>query len=161
MKENIAKIIDSLKGFWNKIKEQLKKIDIINKLVAIMRANRLVLSIIFFCAVILTLILIATLGWGEFVVPVCVLMILEVTMSVLLHRTEIWIHGVLLLLHIIVGFIIGRVPMTLLCVIAYVTTTLTQQLALKRAVENAKVETETVAEPVKEEIKSSSKKKKK
>lgn len=159
MKENIAKIIDSLKGFWNKIKEQLKKIDIINKLVAIMRANRLVLSIIFFCAVILTLILIATLGWGEFVVPVCVLMILEVTMSVLLHRTEIWIHGVLLLLHIIVGFIIGRVPMTLLCVTAYVTTTLTQQLALKRAVENAKVE--TVAEPVKEEKKSSSKKKKK
>lgn len=159
MKENIAKIIDSLKGFWNKIKEQLKKIDILNKLVVIMRANRLVLSIIFFCAVILTLILIATLGWGEFVVPVCVLMILEVTMSVLLHRTEIWIHGVLLLLHIIVGFIIGRVPMTLLCVIAYVTTTLTQQLALKRAVENAKVE--TVAEPVKEEKKSSSKKKKK
>lgn len=135
MKENITKILDTIKGFWSKVKERLKKINVINKLVELMRAHRLVLSIIFFCAVILTLILIPTLGWGEFVVPVCVLMILEVVMAVLLHRTELWIHGVLLLLHIIVGFVIGRVPMTILCLIAYVTTTLTQQMAFKKVVE--------------------------
>ena len=93
MKENITKILDTIKGFWTKTKEQLKKINVVNKLVELMKAHRFVLSIVFFCVVILTLILVATLGWGEFVVPVCVLMILEVAMAVLLHRTEIWIHG--------------------------------------------------------------------
>lgn len=160
MKENIAKVLDTIKGFWNKIKEQLKKINVLNKLVAVMRAHRLVLSIIFFCVAILTLILIATLGWGEFVVPVCVLMILEVAMAVLLHRTEIWIHGVLLLLHVVVGVIIGRVPLTILCMVAYVVTTLTQQMAFKKAVDTVKDETETVSEPTKEEKKSNSKKNK-
>ena len=140
MKENITKILDTIKGFWNKTKEQLKKINVVNKLVALVKAHRLVLSIVFFCVVILTLILIATLGWGEFVVPVCVLMILEVAMAVLLHRTEIWIHGVLLLLHIIIGVLIGRIPLTILCLIAYVTTTLTQQMVFEKTVETEKEE---------------------
>lgn len=137
MKEKITKILDIIKGFCGKVKEQLKKIDVLNKVVALARTNRLVLSIIFFCAAILTLILIATLGWGEFIVPVCVLMILEVAMAVLLHRTEIWIHGVLLALHIIVGIIIARVPLTILCMVAYVVTTLTQQVAFKKVAETS------------------------
>jgi membrane-anchored glycerophosphoryl diester phosphodiesterase (GDPDase) len=62
---------------------------------------------------------------------------------------------------IIVGVVIGRVPMTILCMIAYVTTTLTQHLALQKTVETTNVETETVSEPVKKENKSHNKKKKK
>ena len=155
MKEQITKILDKIKGFWGKIKEQLKKIDVVNKLVALMRAHRFVLSLIFFCVVILTLILIATVGWGEFVVPVCVLMILEVAMAVLLHRTELWIHGILLVLHIVVGIIIGRVPLTILCMIAYVGTTLTQQMAFK------KTERAEVVEQPETEKKSSTEKNKK
>ena len=161
MKENITKILDTIKGFWTKTKEQLKKINVVNKLVELMRAHRFVLSIAFFSVVILTLILVATLGWGEFVVPVCVLMILEVAMAVLLHRTEIWIHGVLLLLHIIVGILIGRVPLMIFCVIAYVTTTLTQQMAFKKAIETVNAETETAPASSKEEKKSNYKKNKK
>ena len=131
MKENITKALNKGKELWGKIKEQLKKINVLNKVVEFARKHRLVLSIIFFCAVILTLILIAILGWGEFVVPVCVLMLLEVVMAVLLHHTEIWIHGVLLVLHIVVGILIGRVPLTILCIIAYIAATLTQRMAFK------------------------------
>ena len=131
MKENITKALNKVKELWGKIKEQLKKINVLKKTVEFARKHRLVLSIIFFCAVILTLILIAILGWGEFVVPVCVLMLLEVVMAVLLHHTEIWIHGVLLALHIVVGIIIGRVPLTILCIIAYIAATLTQRMAFK------------------------------
>ena len=131
MKENITKALNKGKELWGKIKEQLKKINVLNKTVEFARKHRLVLSIIFFCAVILTLILIAILGWGEFVVPVCVLMLLEVVMAVLLHHTEIWIHGVLLVLHIVAGIIIGRVPLTILCIIAYIAATLTQRMAFK------------------------------
>lgn len=131
MKENITKALNKGKELWGKIKEQLKKINVLNKVVEFARKHRLVLSIIFFCAVILTLILIAILGWGEFVVPVCVLMLLEVVMAVLLHHTEIWIHGVLLVLHIVAGILIGRVPLTILCIIAYIAATLTQRMAFK------------------------------
>ena len=133
MKEKISKISDTIKGLLNKIKEQLKKINAINKMVEVLKPHRLVLSIVFFVAVILTLILVATLGWGEFVVPVCVLMILEVTMAVLLHRSELWLHGILLILHIVAGILIGRVPMTMLCIVAYLTTTITQNVACKKA----------------------------
>ena len=156
MKENLSKVLEKVKGFLGKIKEQLKKIDVLNKVVALAKSNRTVLSIIFFCIAILTLILIATLGWGEFVVPVCVLMVLEVTMAVLLHRTEIWIHGVLLALHIIVGIIIARVPLTILCMVAYVITTLTQQMAFERVSES----TEKVEETEKKVVSHKSTKKK-
>ena len=139
MKENVKKMIDLAKKYWEKVKEywkklkdKLKKIDFVNKVVGLARKNRLVLSIIFFCIAILCIILVATVGWGEFVVPVCVLMILEVAMAVLLHRTEVWIHGVLMALHLIAGIIIGRLPLTLLCMLAYVITTLTQQFAFKK-----------------------------
>ena len=52
-------------------------------------------------------------------------------MAVLLHHTEIWVHGVLLVLHIVAGIIIGRVPLTILCIIAYIAATLTQRMAFK------------------------------
>ena len=136
MKEKITKIIDKMKDFWKKVKEplgklkeQLKKNNALHKVMELAKKHRLVLSIIFFCVVMLTLILVAVLGWGEFVVPVCVLMILEVVMAVLLHHTEIWIHGVLVAMHIIVGILIARLPLTILCIIAYIAATLTQRMA--------------------------------
>ena len=135
MKENFDKILNKVKELCNKAKEELKKFDAINKVVAIARANRLVLSVAMFIVAILSLILIATLGWGEFVVPVCALMILEVAMSVINHRTEIWIHGILLGLHLVVGILINRFPMMFLCMMAYIITTLTQQIAFKKCAE--------------------------
>ena len=156
MKEKISKVLDRVKGFWNKITEQMKKINVINKIIETAVKHRFVLYIVFFLAVLLGLILIATLGWGEFVVPVCALVILEVTMSVLLHRSELWVHGTLLILHMVVGILIGRVPMTILCMVAYVTTTLTQNMAFNKAEKSVEVQAE-----VKTDEKSTIKKKNK
>ena len=66
------------------------------------------------------------------------------------------VHGVLLALHVIVGIIIARVPLTILCMVAYVITTLTQQMAFKRAAET----TEKVEETEKKEASTKSNKKK-
>ena len=149
MKEKLANILNKVKEFFKnvklpkvdltklkatllKIKERLKKIDVLNKLVALMRAHRLVLSLIFFCVAILALILGATLGSGEFVVQVCVLMIIEVAMAVLLHKSELWIHAILLVAQVVTAFVIDRVSLTILCVVAYIVTTITLQLAFKK-----------------------------
>ena len=152
MKEKLNKITEKIKGLWLKVKEQLKKINVIKKTVDVARAHRVVLSVVFFCIVMLALILIPTLAWSEFVVPVCVLMVLEVAMAVMLHKTELWIHGVLLLLHIVIGAVIGRVPMMVVCVAAYLLTTLTLQLGFKKE--------EVVEVPVQEEKKPEKPKKK-
>ena len=121
-----------LKTACSKIKERLKKIDVLKKLVVLARRYRLIISLAFFCVTALVLILVATLGWQEFVVPVCVLMIIEAAMAVLLHKTELWIHGILLAAHIVVGVVIDRLPMIILCVIAYVAATITLQFAFKK-----------------------------
>lgn len=147
MKEKLDKVINKIKElvkklpkidtskfkeFGKKIKERLKKIDVLKKLVSLARRYRLILSLVFFCVIALALILVATLGWQEFVVPVCILMIIEAAMAVLLHKTELWIHGILLAAHIIVGVVIDRIPMIILCVIAYVAATITLQFAFKK-----------------------------
>ena len=123
---------NKIKEAFGKMKEGLKKIDVLKKLVIMARKYRLILSLAFFCVTALILILVATLGWQEFVVPVCILMIIEAAMAVLLHKTELWIHGILMAAHIVVGVVIDRLPMIILCMIAYVAATITLQFAFKK-----------------------------
>jgi len=40
-------------------------------------------------------------------------------MAVLLHKAELWKHAVLVIAQIITGVIIGRIPMTIVCVLMY------------------------------------------
>lgn len=129
MKEKMEKLWESSVQFLEKMKEQLKKVDILKKFVGFAKENRLIFSMVLFSLFLLCCILIATIGWGEYVVPVCILMILETTMAMLLHRSELWIHGILMGLHIIVAVIIARVPLTILCMAAYVAATLAQRFA--------------------------------
>jgi len=85
-----------------------------------LKANPFVTSIIAFCVVILILILVAMLALKEFVISVCVLMILEAMMAVLLHKAELWKHAVLVVAQIVAGVIIGRIPLIIICVLAYI-----------------------------------------
>lgn len=93
-----------------------------------MKANRLVTAVVGFAVVSLVLILIAMLALHEFVVSVCVLIIIEAAMAALLHQAEIWKHGILLGLQIVAGIIIKRIPLVIICVIAYVAATFALQL---------------------------------
>lgn len=95
----------------------------VKKTVSFLKANPLVTSMIAFVIAIFVLILVAMLALKEYVVSVCVLMIIETLMAVLLHKVELWKHGVLLVAHIVAGFIIARIPLMVICMVAYIAAT--------------------------------------
>ena len=82
--------------------------------------NKMILFLGIFATIMLALILIPVLAWEEFVVSVCVVLLLAVLMAVLLHKTELWVHGIILAVMLTGGLLIGRFWMMFLCVHAYV-----------------------------------------
>lgn len=109
-----------------------KVVELAKKVWELMKTNRLVTSVVGFSIVSLILILVAMLALQEFVVSVCVLIIIEAAMAALLHQAEIWKHGIVLVLQIVAGVIIQRIPLIIICVIAYVAATLALQLMGKK-----------------------------
>ncbi len=104
-----------------------KVVELAKKAYEYMKANRLVTAGVGFAVVSLILILVAMLALQEFVVSICVLIILEAGMAALLHQAEIWKHGILLGLQLLAGIIIGRIPLIIICVISYVAATFALQ----------------------------------
>ena len=84
-----------------------------------------------FGLVAMILILVAIFALNEFVVSVCALIILEAGMAAFLHKAELWKHGVMLVAQIVAAIIIGRVPLVIICVIAYVAATVALQFMTK------------------------------
>ena len=101
-----------------------KIVSSVKKTAEFLKANPLVSSMIAFVIAILALVLVAMIALHEYVVSVCVLMILETIMAVLLHKVELWKHGVLVVAHIVAGVLIGRVPMMVICVLGYIAATI-------------------------------------
>ena len=97
-----------------------------------MKTNPLITSVVGFSVVSLVLILVAMLALQEFVVSVCVLIIIEAAMAALLHQAEIWKHGILLGLQLLAGIIISRIPLIIICIIAYVAATFALQFMGKK-----------------------------
>lgn len=121
MKEKLVNIKDKVVEFAKKVWE-------------IIKTHSLVTSVAGFSLISLILILVAMIALQEFVVSVCVLIIIEAAMAALLHQAEIWKHGILLALQVVAGVIIGRIPLIVICVIAYVAATLALQLMAKKEV---------------------------
>ena len=109
-----------------------KVIDYAKKVWDTMKTNSLVTASVGFAVVSLILILVAMFALQEFVVSICVLIILEAGMAAMLHHAEIWKHGILLALQVVAGIIIGRIPLIVICVIAYVVATLALQFMAKK-----------------------------
>ncbi|MBQ3560103.1 MAG: hypothetical protein IJA07_11365 [Agathobacter sp.] len=97
-----------------------------------MKTNPLITSVVGFSVVSLVLILVAMLALQEFVVSVCILIIIEAAMAALLHQAEIWKHGILLGVQLLAGIIIKRIPLIIICIIAYVAATFALQLMGKK-----------------------------
>lgn len=159
MKENMQKVIDKIKEFggkikaafdkidtskvkkaWSDLKDKLRKIGFLKAIVHFVRAHRLVISISCFSITFLALVLGAVWGLHEYIVPVCVLMVIEVVMAVLLHRAELWIHGLLLVAQLVVAIVMGRLPLVILCMLAYVAATITMQFAYEQPKKEVKEE---------------------
>ena len=109
-----------------------KVVELAKKVWDSMKNNSLVTSVVGFSVISLILILVAIFALQEFVVSVCVLIIIEAAMAALLHQAEIWKHGILLGLQVVAAIIIGRIPLIIVCVIAYVAATFALQLMGKK-----------------------------
>lgn len=106
--------MEKLKSIKDKI------VDLAKKTFRYLKANPFVTSLICFGVFVFALILVAMLALNEFVISVCVLIILEAMMAMLLHKAELWKHAVLVVAQIVAGVIIGRVPLIIICVLAYI-----------------------------------------
>lgn len=120
-----------------------KGIELAKKAWEWIKANSFVTAMVAFGVVAFVLILVAMLALQEFVVSVCILIIIEVAMAALLHQAEIWKHGVLLGLQFVAGIIIGRVALVIICMLAYVAATFALQLMGKKN-EQAELSSENV-----------------
>ncbi len=109
-----------------------KVIDVVKKVFTYFKTNMMATAVLGFAVVSLILILVAMLALNEFVVSVCVLIILEAGMAAFLHKAEIWKHGIMLAAQVVAGIIIKRIPLVIICVIAYVAATVALQFMTKK-----------------------------
>lgn len=108
-----------------------KMLEIKNKAVELFKSNKMAPAVAIFAVVSLALILVAMLVLNEFVVSICALIILEAGMAALLHKVELWKHGILLAAQFVAGIIIGRISLVIICIIAYVAATVALQFMVK------------------------------
>lgn len=114
---------EKLTDIKNKIITEVEKVEVLKKYVEWIKANRTIASIVAFCVVAVTLLVTAVYSLQEFVVSVCILIVIQVAMAALLHKEELWKHGVLLLAQIVVGVIVNNIPLVAICLVIYVAAT--------------------------------------
>lgn len=85
-------------------------------------------ALIVFAIIELAMILLGILFLQEPVVPVCIVLIAAAGIAALMHNVELWIHGAVILVELIAGILIGRLPLMILCVVMYIVTTATMKL---------------------------------
>ena len=104
----------------------------LDKVFTYFKTNMTVTSAVLYAIVSLVLILVSMFALNEFVVSVCALIILEAGMAAFLHKVELWKHGVMLATQFVAGIIIGRIPLVIVCIIAYVAATVALQFMTKK-----------------------------
>lgn len=62
------------------------------------------------------------------VVPMCVLAMLEAGIAVMLHRAELWLHGVLILAQLLIAAFADRLLLAVLCAVVYALATMALQV---------------------------------
>jgi len=100
-----------------------KVVEFSKKVWTLVKTHSLVTAVVAFSVVSLILILVAMLALQEFVVSVCILIVIEAAMAALLHKVELWKHGVLLVAQIVVGVLVKNIPLVAICVVLYVAAT--------------------------------------
>ena len=116
---------EKLTDMKNKIITEVEKVDVLKRFVDFIKANRMVSAIVAFCVVAVTMLVMAVFQLQEFVVSVCILIVIEAAMAALLHKVELWKHGVLLVAQIVVGVLVKNIPLVAICVVLYVAATAT------------------------------------
>ena len=89
--------------------------------------NPTMMAIGLFSIAAVIVLLTAVLALQEYVVSVCILIVLEAAMAALLHKAELWKHGLLVVFQLVVGAVIQRVGLVVLCMVVYVAATVALQ----------------------------------
>lgn len=96
-----------------------------SKILEWIKTNKALDALILFAIFELAVILVGILAMKEPVVPVCLIVIGAAGIAALMHNVELWIHGVVVLVELISGILISRIPLMVLCIIVYIVTIVT------------------------------------
>lgn len=96
-----------------------------SKILEWIKNNKALDALILFAIFELAVILVGILAMKEPVVPVCLIVIGAAGIAALMHNVELWIHGVVVLVELISGILISRIPLMVLCIIVYIVTIVT------------------------------------
>lgn len=92
------------------------------KILEWIKKNKALDALILFAIFELAVILVGILAMKEPVVPVCLIVIGAAGIAALMHNVELWIHGVVVLVELISGILISRIPLMVLCIVVYIVT---------------------------------------
>lgn len=95
------------------------------KILEWIKTNKALDALILFAIFELAVILVGILAMKEPVVPVCLIVIGAAGIAALMHNVELWIHGVVVLVELISGILISRIPLMVLCIVVYIVTIVT------------------------------------
>ena len=93
-----------------------------SKILEWIKNNKALDALILFAIFELAVILVGILAMKEPVVPVCLIVIGAAGIAALMHNVELWIHGVVVLVELISGILISRIPLMVLCIVVYIVT---------------------------------------
>lgn len=75
-----------------------------------------------FAVAFLAAILVGALAFHQPLVAVVCIMLLDIAIAVCLHNAELWLHGTLMIVVLIVGILVPRISMAVIAVIMYAVT---------------------------------------
>ena len=89
------------------------------EVIGFVKEKRTLVAIAGFAIVVAAMMACGNYGLHVSLVALSVLVMLEALMAVMLHKVELWIHGVMVLAQIIAGVFTSRAAVSLLCVLVY------------------------------------------
>lgn len=94
----------------------------------LLRQNGDLVSVVSFCLLSFILIMVGVFAMRVAAVPMCVLVMIEAGIAVMLHRAEIWVHGLLVIAELVAGILVGRLGPVILCAAVYIAATAALQV---------------------------------
>ena len=89
------------------------------EVIGFVKEKRALVAIAGFAIVVAAMMACGNYGLHVSLVALSVLVMLEALMAVMLHKVELWIHGVMVLAQIIAGVLTSKAVVSLLCVLVY------------------------------------------
>ncbi len=84
-----------------------------------LKDNKNLIILIAFAVVFLAAILVGALVFHQPMVAIVVIMLLQVAIAVCLHNAELWLHGSVIIIELVIGILASRISTVIIGVILY------------------------------------------